>query len=186
MLKCSERGAALKMVPVFNGGDCLLQPPLSLSLGRNTHTHTQVQTASAEAYLMQVTSAWSTMKQQGEGVNVHAAGCSDCKLALKDTVNLLACFVDAGVRLLCRWIRLCLNITCPRENCNEVDLVNGNLSITISQLAVHSITALACPAACNYLLIWPTELSSSNGCVGVRRGGVSIGAVGVAEVVGHP
>lgn len=83
-----------------------------------------------------------------------------------------------GVRLLCRWIRLCLNITCPREMCIEGDLVNGNLSITISRLAVHSITAClpacptACPTACNYLLIWPTEPSSSNGCVWGR--GVSI------------
>lgn len=71
-----------------------------------------------------------------------AAVCSHCKLALNDTVNLVVYFVGTGVRLLCRWIRVCLNITFPRENDIEVDLVNGNLSITISQLAVHSITAL--------------------------------------------
>lgn len=87
---------------------------------------------------MQEKSAWSMMKYEA----TRTAGSSYCKLALDDTANLLAFFIDMDVRLLCRWIRLCLNITSPQENCSEVDLVNGNLSITIIQLAVHSITSL--------------------------------------------
>lgn len=114
----------LKMVCVFNGGDCLRQ------------------TASAETHLVQVTSARSRMKCK--------AARTSRDLALDETVNLLVYFVGEGVRLLRRWIRLSLNISCPGEvvvgwvgeNCDEVDLDNGNLSITISQLAVRSITEL--------------------------------------------
>lgn len=73
----------------------------------------------------------------------YAAGCSHCAiLPLNDVVSVLVYFVCGGVKLLCRWIKFCLSTTCPWESSDEVDLVNGNLSITISQLAVHSITLL--------------------------------------------
>lgn len=118
------------MLSLFNGGDCLLEPQLFYSLYLWEHTHTRTNLLKKKK---QVTSAWSRIKYKA----TRTAGGSYSKLALDDTANLLAYFVGMGVRLLCRWIRLCLNITCPWENCNEVDLVNGNLSITISQRAVY-------------------------------------------------
>lgn len=150
--KRSEWKAALKMAPVFNGGDCLLQPPpfsLSLPLSEEEHKPPRQKHTIRRRHLPG--QGWR-IKRQGQGATMLAAGCSDCKLALNDTVNLLLCFVGLGVKLLCRWIRLCLNITCPWDNCYEVDLVNGNLSITISQLAVHSITAL--PAWLHVIIYW--------------------------------
>lgn len=119
-----------------------------------------LQTASAEVHLMQLLSTHSKMRKQPRAKSDHAVGSHYCKFALNYTVNLLVYFVSQGVRLLCRWVRLCLNLTCPQENCSELGLVSGTLSITISHLAVDSIIALACLAACNYLLIWFAEPSS--------------------------
>lgn len=119
-----------------------------------------LQTASAEVHLMQVLSTHLKIRKQPRAKSDHAVGSHYCKFALNYTVNLLVYFVSQGVRLLCKWSRLCLNLICPQENCNELSLVSGTLSITISHLAVESIIALVCLAACNYLLIWSAEPSS--------------------------
>lgn len=119
-----------------------------------------LQTASAEVHLMQVLSTHLKIRKQPRAKSDHTVGSHYCKFALNYTVNLLVYFVSQGVRLLCKWSRLCLNLICPQENCNELSLVSGTLSITISHLAVESIIALVCLAACNYLLIWSAEPSS--------------------------
>lgn len=81
------------------------------------------------------------------------------------------------VRPHSRWIRLCLYITFPRDNRAEVDLFNGNPSITTSQPVVHSITLL--PAWLPVIIYWSGRRSFQVQ-VGVvwggrrRREGVSV------------
>ena len=67
------------------------------------------------------------------------------------------------------------------ENCDEVDLDNGNLSITISQLAVHSITEL--PAWLPVIIYWSGR-QSFQVQVGVCVRGVSVEVVVLADCGG--
>lgn len=66
-----------------------------------------------------------------------AVGCThSLSFYLVDFVSI------STIRRLYRRIKVCLHTTYPGENCTEVDLVNGNLSIIVSQLTVRSVIAL--------------------------------------------